>query len=165
MALALASVRLTERVAVPAPAVFLFLAVFVAGIALGDGRTNRRAELVDTLTLLAAIAEVVVFVALGLTVHLGDFASLTLWRDGLAIAVIVMLARPLVVAGLLARSTVAPAARAFVAWGGLKGAVPILLATFAMLHEVDRAQHIYDLVFFTVVFSVLVQGTTIAAAA
>jgi potassium/hydrogen antiporter len=142
-----------------------FLAVFVAGVALGDGEIGTRAELVYSLTSLAAISEVVVFVALGLTVHLGDFTSATLWRDGFAVAVILMLARPLVVGALLARSTVAPAERAFVAWGGLKGAVPILLGTFAVLHGVGGARRIYDIVFFVVMFSVLVQGTTIAAAA
>jgi cell volume regulation protein A len=142
-----------------------FLAVFVAGLALGDGQLTRRPALVYSVTSLAAISEIVVFVALGLTVHLGDFATATLWRDGFAVAVILILARAVVVGVLLAHSTLAPAARAFVAWGGLKGAVPILLATFAVLRAVEGARHIYDIVFFVVMFSVLVQGTTIAAAA
>jgi cell volume regulation protein A len=46
-------------------------------------------------------------------------------------------------------------------WGGLKGAVPILLATFVLLAHVDRAQRIYDIVFIVVAFSVIVQGTSI----
>jgi cell volume regulation protein A len=142
-----------------------FLAVFVAGIALGDSELQRRPELVRSLTSLAAIAEVVVFVALGLTVHLGDFASGTLWRDGCATALILTLARPLVVAVLLLHSRLRLGERVFIAWAGLKGAVPILLGTFAVLHGVDGARQIYDIVFLVVMFSVVVQGATLSPAA
>jgi cell volume regulation protein A len=51
--------------------------------------------------------------------------------------------------------------RAFVVWGGLKGAVPILLAAFAVIAGVDDAQRIYGLVFVVVLCSVLVQGTSL----
>jgi cell volume regulation protein A len=142
-----------------------FLAVFIAGVALGDSHVARRPELVRSLTAIAALAEVVVFVALGLTIHLGDFANGSLWRDGFAIAAIVLVARPVVVAALLSRTRLTVGERAFLAWGGLKGAVPILLATFAVLQGVDDAGRIYNLVFFVVMFSVVVQGTTIAAVA
>jgi cell volume regulation protein A len=53
------------------------------------------------------------------------------------------------------------AERLFVIWGGLKGAVPILLGTLVVLARVDHAQRIYGLVFVVVAFSVLVQGTTL----
>jgi cell volume regulation protein A len=142
-----------------------FLAVFIAGVALGDSHVARRPELVRSLTSVAALAEVVVFVALGLTIHLGDFADGSLWRDGFAIAAILLVARPLVVGALLTRTRLSLGERAFLAWGGLKGAVPILLATFAVLEGVGDAGRIYNLVFFVVMFSVLVQGTTITAVA
>jgi len=51
--------------------------------------------------------------------------------------------------------------RLFVVWGGLRGAVPILLAAFALLEQVDDASLIYELVFIVVAFSVLVQGASI----
>jgi cell volume regulation protein A len=53
----------------------------------------------------------------------------------------------------------------FIAWGGLKGAVPILLAAFAILAEVDEARRIYEIVFVVVLFSVVVQGATVPFAA
>jgi cell volume regulation protein A len=49
----------------------------------------------------------------------------------------------------------------FIAWGGLRGAVPILLAAFAILAEVDDARRLYEIVFVVVTFSVIVQGATI----
>jgi cell volume regulation protein A len=57
------------------------------------------------------------------------------------------------------------AERALIAWGGLKGAVPILLAAFAVLAGVDEADRIYNIVFVVVAFSVVVQGTSLAAVA
>jgi cell volume regulation protein A len=55
--------------------------------------------------------------------------------------------------------------RVFVAWGGLKGAVPILLAAFALLADVDDARRVYEIVFVVVLFSVVVQGSSLALAA
>jgi cell volume regulation protein A len=55
--------------------------------------------------------------------------------------------------------------RLFVMWAGLRGAVPILLAAFALLAAVEEAQRVYDIVFVVVAFSVIVQGTTIPFAA
>jgi cell volume regulation protein A len=55
--------------------------------------------------------------------------------------------------------------RLFVIWGGVKGAVPILLAAFAVTHKVDDATRIYETVFVVVLASVVVQGGTIPAAA
>ena len=52
--------------------------------------------------------------------------------------------------------------RAFVAWGGLKGAVPILLAAFAILADADDAQRVYEIVFVVVGFSVVVQGASVS---
>ena len=51
--------------------------------------------------------------------------------------------------------------RLFIVWGGLRGAVPILLAAFAVLEQVDGAERIYAIVFVVVAFSVVVQGTSI----
>ena len=73
--------------------------------------------------------------------------------------------RPFVVWPLLLPSRLRRGERAFVAWGGLKGAVPILLAAFALGRGIADADRIYDLVFVIVLASVLVQGTTVPAAA
>jgi cell volume regulation protein A len=142
-----------------------FLAVFVAGLVVGDVRAPFEQEIRTFQESLAALAEIVVFVALGLTIDLGGI-SLGRWAEGLAVAAFVGLAaRPGVVAALLAPVRLTRGERAFVAWGGLKGAVPILLAAFALAAHVDQAQRLYDLVFVVVLASVVVQGSTIPAAA
>jgi len=84
------------------------------------------------------------------------------WRDGLVLAVaLAFLARPLGLAPLLIPLRLRIGEKLFLAWSGLKGAVPILLAAFAILAEVDDARRIYEIVFVVVTFSVVVQGATI----
>jgi cell volume regulation protein A len=88
------------------------------------------------------------------------------WIDGLVLAALLaVLIRPVVVWPLLLPTRLRHGERAFVAWGGLKGAVPILLAAFALGHDIDDAARIYDLVFVVVLASVIVQGSTVPLAA
>src|ERR687886_620348 len=139
-----------------------FLAVFVAGPLIGGARAPDKAGIARFHTSLASIAEIVVFAALGLTVHLTGLGSRGLWSDGLLLAVLlVFVARPLVAGALLLPARLRVAERLFVVWGGLKGAVPILLAALALLASVRDADRIYSIVFVVVAFSVIVQGTTI----
>ncbi|MGH3081019.1 MAG: cation:proton antiporter [Gaiellaceae bacterium] len=139
-----------------------FLAVFVAGVALGDADVPLRDQIERFNTSLASLAEVVVFAALGLTIDLTEVLSSTRLLEGLALAVILALvARPLAVAPLLQTTSLRRNERLFVIWGGLRGAVPILLAAFALLAAVDDAERVYDIVFVVVAFSVIVQGSSI----
>jgi potassium/hydrogen antiporter len=139
-----------------------FLAVFVAGLLIGDARAPRKGEIERFHTSLASLAEVVVFAALGLTISLESLGQGHRWLDGLLLALLlVFVARPLVVAPLLWPARLRLGERAFVVWGGLKGAVPILLGSFALLEHVDQADRIYGIVFVVVAFSVLVQGTSV----
>jgi cell volume regulation protein A len=143
-----------------------FLAVFVAGVALGDADVPLRESIERFHTSLASLAEVVVFVALGLTVDLTDILSSTRLLEGLALAMILaLIVRPLTVGVLLLPIRMRPKERLFVIWSGLRGAVPILLAAFALLAAVEDAQRVYDIVFVVVAFSVIVQGTSIPFAA
>jgi cell volume regulation protein A len=142
-----------------------FLAVFVAGLVLGDADIPGKRELERFNQSLAGLAEIVVFVALGLTVQLADLPATT-WRDGAVLAILLALVvRPLVVMLTLARARLGPGDREFIAWSGLKGAVPILLAAFAVLGGVAGARSIYDVVFVAVLFSVFGQGSLLPAAA
>jgi potassium/hydrogen antiporter len=143
-----------------------FLAVFVAGVLLGDAEVPRRLEIERFHTSLASLAEVVVFVVLGLTIDVSDLLGSSRLLEGLALAVILaVVARPLAVGPLLLPVRMKANERLFVIWAGLRGAVPILLATFALLESVDEAARIYDIVFVVVAFSVIVQGSTIPAVA
>src|SRR5262245_54722977 len=142
-----------------------FLAVFIAGIVVGDEAAPYKDEVERFFTSLASLAEIVVFVALGLTV---DITSLTwrVWVDGIVLAVVVtLLARPLAVGVLLLPTRLHLGERLFVMWGGLKGAVPIFLAAFAILAGIDDANRLYRIVFVVVALTVVVQGSTIPRAA
>jgi cell volume regulation protein A len=141
-----------------------FLAVFVAGIVVGDADYPRRRDVERFHTSLASLAEVVVFIALGLTVNKVDLGPV--WKDAILIAlVLAFLARPLGIAPFLAPLHLRPGERVFVMWSGLKGAVPILLASFALLDHVAGSERIYGIVFVVVAFSVIVQGGTVPFAA
>jgi potassium/hydrogen antiporter len=142
-----------------------FLAVFIAGVLVGDVDAPFKAEIEVFQDGLAALAEIVVFIALGLTIHLSALGAQR-WLEGLLVAAFVALvARPASLAPLLAPVRLRRGERLFVMWGGLKGAVPILLAAFALEAHVPHAQRIYETVFVVVLASVVVQGGTIPAAA
>jgi cell volume regulation protein A len=139
-----------------------FLAVFVAGLLAGDEHGPFKDDIERFHTTLASLAEIAVFAALGITISVTDLGDGTLWRDGIVLAlVLALVARPLVAAPLLWPAHLRRGERVFVVWGGLKGAVPILLTTLALLAGVDGADRLYGLVFVVVAFSVVVQGTTL----
>lgn len=142
-----------------------FLAVFVAGILIGDEYAPHKEETERFFTSLASLAEIVMFAALGLTIELSSLSA-SVWVDGVVLAVVVALvARPLVVAVLLIPTRLRIGERLFLMWGGLKGAVPIFLAALAILAGVDHSQRLYGIVFVVVALSVVVQGTSIPLAA
>jgi potassium/hydrogen antiporter len=139
-----------------------FLAVFVAGIVIGDAELPARIEVRHFQSALANLGELAVFVALGLTVDLGYILSGSLWWEGLVLAVILgFVVRPLVITPLLLPSHLSHGERLFVTWAGLKGAVPILLASLAVVAHTEHSDQIYGIVFVVVLFSVVVQGTLV----
>jgi cell volume regulation protein A len=143
-----------------------FLAVFVTGVLIADLRAPYKAEIEHFHKALASLGEIVVFVALGLTIDLGSLDLRSVWLDGLAVAVLLtFVARPLVVGALLARARLTRGEKVFIAWAGMRGAVPILLAAFTLLEGVDHANRIYGIVFVVVMFSVVVQGSLVPTVA
>lgn len=143
-----------------------FLAVFVAGILLGDRPIPHRSEVDGFLSSLGSLAEIAMFVALGLTIDLTELFDSDAWLEGLVLAALLAFAiRPLVVGALLLPVRLDRRERLFVIWSGLKGAVPILLAALALIGGVDDGAEIYGIVFVVVLFSVLVQGTLVPVVA
>ncbi|HET7856428.1 MAG TPA: cation:proton antiporter [Gaiellaceae bacterium] len=143
-----------------------FLAVFIAGLALGDLDLPYKRQIRRFHTSLASLAEIVVFVGLGLTVDVTELFDEGVWFDGLLLAVLLaFVARPVAIAPLLVPLRLRLGERLFIMWGGLRGAVPILLAAFGILAEVEDARRIYEIVFVVVLFSVIVQGSSVPFAA
>lgn len=143
-----------------------FLAAFVAGVILGDAAAPRKGEIEGFLSSLAGLAEIAAFVALGLTVGLGDLEEGGTWTHGLALALILaFVARPVAILPLLLPARLTWGERVFIAWGGLKGAVPILLGALAVLAGTDDAATLYGIVFIVVLFSVIVQGVSVPVVA
>ncbi|MBC7644807.1 MAG: cation:proton antiporter [Thermoleophilia bacterium] len=140
-----------------------FLAVFVAGLIVGDHALHDDSDWGSgVLGFAATLSEIVMFSMLGLTIsltQLGGYAVLV----GLALFLLLTLvARPLVVIAPLKLANMTMGERIFVSWGGLKGAVPILLAEFALLAHVDHGRLVYQVVFVTVTASILVQGASLS---
>jgi cell volume regulation protein A len=142
-----------------------FLAVFVAGIAIGDGPSRNEAEIRGFHSSLAGLGEIVAFVVLGLTVDLGLITHADVWVPGLALGgLLALVVRPAVVGLCLLPVRLARNERAFVLLAGLKGAVPVLLGTFLLAARVDQAPRLFGIVVVVVVLSVVVQGGLVPTA-
>ncbi|MFC7985952.1 cation:proton antiporter [Streptomyces sp. NPDC057336] len=143
-----------------------FLAVFVAGVLLGDVRAPYKKEIERFHTALGSLGEIVAFAVLGLTVPLWTFTREGAWTDGLLLAVLLaFVVRPVVMAVLLWRMRLSTGERVFLAFTGLKGAVPVLLGSYLVSSGVPDADRLYDVVFVVVVFSVIVQGSLVPTVA
>jgi cell volume regulation protein A len=143
-----------------------FLAVFVTGILVGDMRYAARDAVRDFSSALTDLGELAAFVALGLTVDLALIGDAGLWWQGLVLAALLgLVIRPLVVTPLLLPVRLDWGERGFVVWSGLKGAVPILLASLAVVSGTDDAAEIYGIVFVVVLCSVVVQGSLVPSVA
>jgi cell volume regulation protein A len=143
-----------------------FLAVFVAGIVIGDARAPYKPEIKRFHAALAGLAEIVAFAVLGLTVDLRVLAHPDVWIPGLILGVaLTVLIRPLAVSACLVGVQLERNERVFVLFAGLKGAVPILLGEFLRAAHVAEAERLYGIVIVVVVFSVLVQGSSVPGVA
>lgn len=141
-----------------------FLAVYAAGLVVGNSTIIHRATLLRFHDGAAWLMQIAMFLALGLLVFPSRLVKVAL--VGLAISAFLMLvARPVAVALCLLPMRQDLRSLVLVSWVGLRGAVPIILATFPLLAGTPRADLIFDLVFFIVLTSVLAQGTTLPALA
>jgi len=143
-----------------------FLAVFIAGILLGDEAAPFKREIEGFHSALAGLSEMVAFVVLGLTVSLRETVESGAWLIGLVLALLLaFVVRPLLVGPLLLLTRLTMGERVFVLWAGLKGAVPILLGTFILAGGSPGERLAYHVIFVVVLFSVVVQGGLVPAVA
>ncbi len=138
-----------------------FLSVYVAGLVAGSRQYASRKVMSTFQDGLAWLAQVVMFLTLGLLITPTDLTAII--APGLAITFLLLfVARPLsVFVCLFPFSRFDWRAKLFISWAGLRGAVPIVLATFPMVAGVPGAFTIFNIVFFVVLISSLIQGPTI----
>jgi cell volume regulation protein A len=137
-----------------------FLAVYLVGLALGDATIPARRAVVNFHEGLAWVAQLSMFLVLGLLVFPSDLGDVALEGTVLAL-VIVLVARPIATFVATPYMRFAPGQRFVLGWAGLRGAVPVVLATFPVIAGVPGSKQFFDIVFFAVVVSTLLQGTTI----
>jgi len=143
-----------------------FLAVFAAGIVLGDEAAPFKREIERFHSAIASLAEIAAFVVLGLTVDLSVLARTDVWIPGVVLsAALAFVIRPVLIGGCLIPARLPRGDRNFVLFAGLKGAVPILLGGFLIAAGIPGAQRLYGIVAVVVIFSVVVQGSLVPAAA
>ena len=136
-----------------------YLAVFLAGIVVGEVDAPYHAEVRRFSSGLSSLAEIVAFTVLGFTISWRDVLAPAVLLPGLAIAALLILViRPVLVGALLAPIRLAVGERVFIVLAGLKGAVPILLGILIRDAHVPGGDRLANVIFIVVLVSVVVQG-------
>lgn len=141
-----------------------FLTVYIAGIIIGNGRSPANEPLLNVMDGLAWLAQATMFLVLGLLVTPSRLFEESF--DALIIAAfLIFVARPLAVYSSLLWFPFKKKEVAYISWVGLRGAVPITLAMMPLMAGVPNSMLFFDVVFSVVIFSLLIQGTTIGVMA
>ena len=138
-----------------------FMAVYLAGLALGSAQGVPARQTIQVFHEgMGWVAQLSLFVVLGLLIFPSGLVDVAVQGTLIAVA-LVFVARP--VAGFVATIGMGftPAERLVLGWAGLRGAVPVVLATFPVIAGIDRAVEEFEVVFFAVLLSTVVQGTTV----
>jgi cell volume regulation protein A len=137
-----------------------FLAVYLAGLSLGDVELAERPALLAFHEGLASVAEIGLFLALGLLVFPSQLGHVAL--KGVLLALIVaLIARPVAAGLATVGSGLSRGERVVLGWAGLRGAIPVVLATFPIIAGVPGSLRFFNVVFFAVLVSAVVQGSTV----
>src|SRR3954447_15070846 len=136
-----------------------FLAVYLTGVLLANGSIQAKQTITSFHQGLAWLAQITLFMALGLLVSPGQLGAVA--GDAILVALgLMFVARPIAVALSTAPDGFSPEERMLLSWAGLRGAVPVVLATFPVIEGIPGSTRFFDIVFFTVVISTAVQGST-----
>ncbi|MDG5799274.1 potassium/proton antiporter [Marinilabiliaceae bacterium ANBcel2] len=137
-----------------------FLAVYICGVFLGNRDLIHKKTLVKFFDGVAWLMQIILFLTLGLLVYPSEMMNYIV--PGVLIALfLIFIARPLAVVISLSPFKMPLRERIFISWVGLRGAVPIVFATYPMLVGLDNAPSMFNMVFFITILSVLLQGTSL----
>ncbi len=137
-----------------------FLAVYLCGIVMGNSPFNYRRQFIKFNDAMAWIMQISMFLILGLLVNPRELGEVM----GVSFACTLLLmfaARPLAVYISLIRSNFTNNEKILISWAGLKGAVPIILATYPLMNGFPNSQFLFNLIFFLVIISVTMQGKSL----
>ncbi|QGQ44951.1 potassium/proton antiporter [Metabacillus sediminilitoris] len=138
------------------------LAVYVLAIIIGNAEIVYRHSIFRFSEGFAWIMQILMFVILGLLVFPSELFTWDIsWKSLLISAILIFIARPIAVYLSTIKMNYTHKEKIFLSWAGLKGSVPIVLATFPMLAHIEGSQLIFNVVFFVVLVSCLIQGATV----
>lgn len=139
-----------------------YLAVYIAGLVVGNHKIQHKKSTMTFFNGFTWLFQIVMFLTLGLLVNPSDLLPIA--GLGLLIGIfMILLARPLSVFLCLAPfHTMSSKAKLYVSWVGLRGAVPIIFATYPLIAEIQYASLIFNVVFFITIVSLILQGTTVS---
>ena len=143
-----------------------YLAAYIAGIVMGNHRIAHKRTLATFLDGITWLVQIVMFLLLGLLVNPHELINVALIGVLVGVA-LTFITRPMAtwLTLLPLRSRLTTKARHYVSWVGLRGAAPILFATYPKLAGLDPNNNIFNIVFFITIFSMIVQGTTVGGMA
>lgn len=139
-----------------------YLAVYLAGIVVGNRRFEHKKEITTVMDGLTWLFQIVMFLCLGLLVNPHEMVEIAFVAFCIGLFMIVV-GRPVsVLLCLLPFRRMTFRAKLFVSWVGLRGAVPIIFATYPVVAELEGADQIFNIVFFITILSLLIQGMSIS---
>lgn len=144
-----------------------YLAVYITGLVVGNHKLAHRSNLATFFDGFTWLAQIVLFLTIGLLVNLEELLRLEVLLLGGAVGLfMILVARPVSVFACLAPfRRFSTKARLYISWVGLRGAVPIIFATYPIVEGVENGGLIFNVVFMGTLISLLVQGTTVSSMA